>query len=232
MTELKLEVSSDAKQAPKRIALIRRDTPARLFGEREEIAFTAPHLLLREVILIQISLIVLALASLFFDAPLEEMANPYHTPNPAKSPWYFVGLQELLHYFPPVVAGVLLPALAVIAVAIIPYFQANLEVVGFYEREAKRRFAILSLFVGAVSALLVIYRVWPVLVPTLMVYVAIGIPLVPFVSARLKKRLERIPLADWIMIWFSTVTIVLTIIGALFRGPAWTWLWPWEGGPR
>ena len=50
-----------------------------------------------------------------WDAPLEELANPLQTPNPAKAPWYFLGLQELLHYFPPVVAGVLIPALVVLA---------------------------------------------------------------------------------------------------------------------
>jgi menaquinol-cytochrome c reductase cytochrome b/c subunit len=47
--------------------------------------------------------------SLIWDAPLEQLADPMHTPNPAKAPWYFLGLQELLHYFPPVVAGVLIP---------------------------------------------------------------------------------------------------------------------------
>ena len=55
------------------------------------------------------------------------------TPNPAKAPWYFLGLQELLHYFPPVVAGVLIPDLVVIvALIVIPYFNINVEAEGVW----------------------------------------------------------------------------------------------------
>ena len=50
--------------------------------------------------------IALVWIALIFNAPLEGLADPSHTPNPAKAPWYFLGLQEMLHYFPPVVAGV------------------------------------------------------------------------------------------------------------------------------
>jgi hypothetical protein len=48
------------------------------------------------------------------------------TPNPAKAPWYFLGLQELLHYFPPVVGGVLIPTMVVLALIVIPYFGINI----------------------------------------------------------------------------------------------------------
>ncbi len=68
--------------------------------------------------------------SLFWDAPLEGLADPMQTPNPAKAPWYFLGLQELLHYFPPVVGGVLIPTLVVIALIVIPYFNVNVEAAG------------------------------------------------------------------------------------------------------
>src|SRR6266581_3788821 len=76
---------------------------------------TFPHLIVREVILFQIVVIGLALAAILFDAPLQGIANPLETPNPAKAPWYFLGLQELLHYFPPVVSGVLMPTLVLAA---------------------------------------------------------------------------------------------------------------------
>ena len=88
---------------------------------------TFPHLILREVILFQVVVIALVTVSLLVDAPLEGIANPVETPNPAKAPWYFLGLQELLHYFPPVVAGVLLPALVVMALVVIPYARVNLN---------------------------------------------------------------------------------------------------------
>jgi hypothetical protein len=73
--------------------------------------------------------------SLFFNAPLEGIADPTHTPNPAKAPWYFLGLQELLHYFPPVVAGVLVPTLLIIALVVIPYFNINIEANGLFLKD-------------------------------------------------------------------------------------------------
>jgi len=230
VTPYRLEPASDAKAVPKRLALLRRETPARLLEDRQELATTAPHLLLREVILVQVVVVLLALCSLLIDAPLEGIADPYHTPNPAKAPWYFVGLQELLHYFPPVVAGVLLPALVIIAIVVIPYFRTNVEVLGVYERPWKRTAAALSLLVLGVGGLLVAYRVWPVLAPTLIVYLLAVLPALPACPAGLRHRLGKVPLADWIMVWFVTVALVLTLIGVLFRGPEWSWTWPWRSG--
>ncbi len=230
MSRYVLESNSDAREVPKRVALIRREEPARLLEDRQELVTTAPHLLLREVILIELVVIVLALVSLRFDAPLEGIADSFHTPNPAKAPWYFVGLQELLHYFPPIVAGVLLPALVVVAMVVIPYFRTNVDLVGLYERPWKRLLAALTVATAAVSALLVAYRVWPVLVPTLAVYLLLLLPALPFVPRRVRRRLGRVPLADWIMVWFVAVAVVLTLIGILFRGPGWSWSWPWREG--
>jgi len=230
MSRFELERNSDAGAVPKRLALLRPETAARLLDNREETTTSAPHLLLREVILIQVLVVVLALVSLIFDAPLEGIADSYHTPNPAKAPWYFVGLQELLHYFPPVVAGVLLPALIVLAIAVVPYFRTNVVIVGFHEPPAKRKLLLLTALVGAVSALLAAFAVWPVLVPTLIVYLLLIAPVLPFLNNRLRRRLARIPLADWIMVWFVAVALILTLIGVLFRGPGWSWTWPWREG--
>ena len=229
MTDHVVERTSDARAVPKRIALIRRETPARLLEDPQELTTAAPQLLLREMIRVQLGLVALALVSLLFDAPLEGIADPLHTPNPAKAPWYFVGLQELLHYFPPVVAGVLLPTLAVIGLVMIPYFRINLEVVGLYERAWRRDLTSLSILAAAVTVLLVVYRVWPVLVPTLVVYVLVALPALPSCPAAARRRLGRVPLADWLMSWFVAVAVVLTVIGVLFRGPGWSWVWPWQG---
>jgi quinol-cytochrome oxidoreductase complex cytochrome b subunit len=230
VSEFRLEKNSDAKAVPKRIALIRPETPARLLEDREEVLMTAPHLLVREVILVQICLILLSVAALLFDAPLEGIADPSTTPNPAKAPWYFLGLQELLHYFPPVVAGVLLPALVVVGIVMIPYVRINLEAAGLYERPWKRTLGLLGLLTAAVCAVLIVYRVWAVLVPTLAVFSLMALPAVPLCPARWRLRLARIPLSDWIMTWFVSVATVLTLIGVLFRGPGWAWVWPWSQG--
>ena len=64
---------------------------------------------------------VLVFFSLLKNTPLEELANPLHTTNPAKAPWYFMGLQEMLEHMHPAMAGVLLPALAVLFLVAIPY---------------------------------------------------------------------------------------------------------------
>jgi hypothetical protein len=230
MTPYQLEPTSDAKALPKRLALLRREDPARLLEDRQELATTAPHLLLREVILIEVVVVALALCSLLFDAPLEAIADSYHTPNPAKAPWYFVGLQELLHYFPPVVAGVLLPTLVVIAMVVIPYFRTNVEVVGLYERPWQRTLIAMSALAAGVAGLLVAFRVWVVVVPTAVVYLLLALPALPFCPAALRHRLGRVPLADWIMTWFVAVALVLTLIGVLFRGPGWIWTLPWREG--
>ena len=70
---------------------------------------TYPHLLVRKAIVFEVLIIAMVIVALFWDAPLEQLANPLLTPNPAKAPWYFLGLQELLHFFPPFVAGILIP---------------------------------------------------------------------------------------------------------------------------
>jgi len=230
VSDLRLESGSDAGRVPVRVALVRRDAPARLLEDREETRLTAPHLLVREVILVELCLVILAVVSLLFNAPLEGIADPTTTPNPAKAPWYFLGLQELLHYFPPVVAGVLLPALVVMGIVVIPYVRINLESVGVYERRPRRTLLLVSLVVVLVCALLASYEVWPVLVPTLLLYALMLLPALPACPAGLKDRLGRVPLSDWIMTWFVTVATVLTLIGVLFRGPGWSWIWPWREG--
>ncbi|MGR3309271.1 MAG: hypothetical protein ACUZ77_00705 [Candidatus Brocadiales bacterium] len=80
-----------------------------------------PHLTFRELIATMVVTLVLMWISMFFDAPLEELANPSKTPNPAKAPWYFVGLQELLVYFDPWIAGVAIPALIIVGLMAIPF---------------------------------------------------------------------------------------------------------------
>jgi len=65
---------------------------------------------------------VLFIFSLFFDAPLEDLANPFVTPNPGKAPWYFTGIQELIHYTnKPVIPAIIIPLLIVLWLFLIPY---------------------------------------------------------------------------------------------------------------
>ncbi len=226
-TDFKVEHASDAKKVPKRVAFIKERIRARVRREDEDLRMTFPHLVVREVIAFEGLVIVLALISLFFNAPLEWIANPDHTPNPAKAPWYFLGLQELLHYFPPVVGGVILPALVVMALIVIPYFHVNLRTESMWEERPRGTLWGVLVAVAIISGALLLYRVYAVLVPTLIVTALMIIP-------RFTKRpslgyLRSRPLAWWIMTWFVVNVVILTVIGTLFRGPGWRWTWPWEG---
>src|SRR6201993_2817605 len=119
--------SSDAKKEPRRVVFVTKKTSAKVVGEPGPRLMAFPHLLIREAIVFQVLVIAMVIAALFWDAPLEQLANPLLTPNPAKAPWYFLGLQELLHFFPPFVAGILIPTLIVLALVVIPYFNVNVE---------------------------------------------------------------------------------------------------------
>jgi hypothetical protein len=189
---------------------------------------TVPHLVVREAIAFMVMVIVLALLSLFFNAPLEWIANPEHTPNPAKAPWYFLGLQELLHYFPPIVAGVILPTLAVLALIVIPYFRVNVNREGLWESDRNRKLILVLSAAGALSVLLFIYHVYAMLIPTVVVASVMVAPAFLRRSGGIFAWLGSRPLSWWIMTWFVIVVIVLTAIGTLFRGPEWSWTWPWK----
>ncbi len=226
--EFDVERSGDAKKRPKRLAFIKKRTSAKVRKDEEEMVMTVPNLVGREIIAFEVMVIVLALLSLLFNAPLEWIANPQHTPNPAKAPWYFLGLQELLHYFPPVVAGVILPALAVIALIVIPYVKINLKGEGLWKERRQGTFITVVLSVGLVSVVLLLYKVYVMLVPTLILT---GIMLVPYFSksqGRFVQWLGSRPLSWWIMTWFVIVVVSLTTVGTLFRGPEWSWTWPWN----
>src|ERR1700758_5252073 len=131
-------VDSNAKKSPRRIVFITRRTSAQVKTETEEQIQTFPEVLFRAAIAIEVLAIVLIWTALMFDAPLEGLADPSHTPNPAKAPWYFLGLQEMLHYFPPVVAGVLIPTLVVMALIVIPYFNINIEAAGLFTKDRQK----------------------------------------------------------------------------------------------
>src|SRR5438270_7129940 len=111
-------VDANAKKSPRRIVFITRLTSAQVKAETEDQIQTFPEVLFRGAVAVMALAVVLVWIALMFNAPLEGLADPSHTPNPAKAPWYFLGLQEMLHYFPPVVAGVLVPGLVVLALLV------------------------------------------------------------------------------------------------------------------
>ncbi len=97
-----------------------------------------PHLLLEEFVALLVITVFLTVFSTFVDAPLRELANVNLTPNPSKAPWYFLGLQELLRYFHPMIAGVLIPGIGLGILMAYPYIDKNPSV-----RPQNRRFSIM-----------------------------------------------------------------------------------------
>ncbi|HEV2215900.1 MAG TPA: hypothetical protein VGR64_11465, partial [Terracidiphilus sp.] len=174
--------------------------------------------------------LALVLISLLWDAPLEGLADPLQTPNPAKAPWYFLGLQELLHYFPPVVGGVLIPTLVVIALIVIPYFNVNIQAEGLWVRNKPRRLRMLAIVTAALTAFLAVMKVWVLLAATLPMaaLMAWSAGATPDAPSRLRQWLFSKPLSFWIMTWFLIQAVLLTIIGVYFRGAGWEWVWPWN----
>jgi menaquinol-cytochrome c reductase cytochrome b/c subunit len=130
-----------------------------------------PHLLAAEFVSLILMTAFLVIFSTFKDAPFRELANPNLTPNPSKAPWYFLGLQELLRYFHPQVAGVTIPGLGLFGLMALPYADKN---------------------------------------PS---------------SQPNRRKLAIILFTIFMMFWS-----ILVILGVLFRGPGYNFIWPWKTG--
>ena len=220
-------IDSDALRSPRRIVFLTKKTSAKVTGEPPKQVMAYPHLLLREAMTLEGLTIVLVLLALFWNAPLEQVANPLLTPNPAKAPWYFLGLQELLHYFPPVVAGILIPGLVVIALVVVPYFEVNIKGESFWAVNDRRRLLVSAAVLVSLLILLSLFEAWTVIVPTLL----LGLPFLAGYSSSAqsgpaRRYLHSRPLSWWVMTWFISVALTLTLVGTFFRGPGWSWVWP------
>ena len=242
-------VGSDQRKAPVRVAFVTRRTSAQVKAVDEPQLQSFPEVLFRAAIVIEILASILVIISLFFNAPLEGLADPSHTPNPAKAPWYFLGLQELLHYFPPVVAGVLVPTLVVIALIVIPYFNINIEAAGLFTKDRDRRlriFWIAAILLGIFFFGFGLYKFKPheslvdsesfqfFLVAILPTGIAVGLMALaattaPASPSKFRRSLAAKPLSFWVMSWFLFELVVLTAVGTFFRGPGWSLVWPWSG---
>lgn len=151
------------------LGVVPREVETRAEQEPDETVFTWPHFLVRHVVVAAGTVAVVFALAIVFDAPLQDMANPNLTPPVAKAPWYFAGLQELLSHVHPMVAGVLVPGIALLFLAALPFLDRSK---GWRLRD--RKVVVVAFVVIAVAAL------------------------------------------------------ILTLVGALFRGPEWSWSWPWS----
>jgi len=117
--------SSATQRRYRTLAVVKQEAITRVEKPLEDSVFVWPHLLVRELFAATVGMVMVTLRSLAIDAPLQTPADPNTTPNPAKAPWYFLGLQELLHYFEPNSAGVMIPGMTLLALIVLPYVDRN-----------------------------------------------------------------------------------------------------------
>ena len=120
---------------------------ARLTEQVPDKVHTWPYLVRLEMLVGTLTMAFMTLWSIVVDAPLEEPANPTKTPNPSKAPWYFLGLQEMLVFFDPWHAGVVLPTFIILGLMVIPYIDINPKGNGYYCWK-DRKWEILTFILG------------------------------------------------------------------------------------
>src|ERR671920_1794563 len=158
------------------LALVKQDAVVRVQKEPDDTVMTWPHLLSIEFLAAGVMSIFLLMMGLFINAPLEELANGNVTPAVAKAPWYFLGLQELLAYFHPTVAGVLVPTFILVGAALVPFIDRGPNGDGGSSRPSDRKTGVVLFSLFCIAGL------------------------------------------------------VITFIGAFFRGPGYAWALPWVSG--
>ena len=214
-----------------------------LENPKPERVTTIPNLVHREFIFAVAWTAALLIFAMLVPAPLEGIANPALSPNPAKSPWYFMGLQELLLHFHPLVGAIVLPSLAIIGIFTLPFFDLNPKSVGVYFRSQRGR----SLTVLAVGIALIATPVWVLLdeyvlnwtlwLPTWNTLlsnglISLAVVLLPILY--LDNWVHKSFNADteervlFIASFIFTAFIVLTVVGIFFRGPGMNLYLPWN----
>lgn len=211
--------------------------------ERVERVTTIPHLVSRELVFAVVMLALIVLWASWVNAPLEAAADPDHSPNPAKAAWYFMGLQELLLHFHPVFAAIVIPGVALTALALLPYTRFDMDAEGIWFRSQHGRWLAL---VGAVFGLVTtpvfvlldeVVIDWPSLMPGLPTVISNGwvpfallvLGLIAYYSVlRGLLRATRCEARQSLFVALVTAFVVLTVIGIAFRGEGMALMWPWE----
>ena len=163
-------IPSPKKGAPDKhrlLALVPPEGIQRVERQQGDRVHTWPHFLLEEFIAMLILFAGMLIFSSFINAPLRELANPNLTPNPSKAPWYFLGLQELLRYFHPMVAGIVIPTFILVGLAAVPYVDRNPSTKPGDRKVAITMFTLLFMFGATLTIIGSFFRgpgynwVWP-----------------------------------------------------------------------
>ncbi len=208
----------------------------------DDTVFSFPIVVLWEIVLLLGVTLFIFLFSLIKQAPLETIANPLVTTDPAKAPWYFMGLQELLEHMHPLVAGILIPTVLVLFLVALPYIDHSREGAGvwFTSKRGKRIVGLTALYTLIVMPIFIaLDNAYPLremlrtavpewlaqgLIPALIIAVIVLLPVL--VLGFRKPTVREVMLALFTVMFVSA--IVFTLSGFLFRGPGFKMYLPWQ----
>lgn len=202
-----------------------------------------PDLVLKELVTGLILLASVFMISVFFNAPLLDRADPAFSPNPAKAPWYFMGVQELLMHFHPFFSAILIPLLFIIGLIWLPFirFDKEYEGVWFFNDKGKKLVLLATIMSGisviisvVISEFLIDIDSWFPEIPQI-----IGSGLIPFsliiglfviLLYFIKKRFNtnRSEFVLFVMTFLMVAYFIFSIVGIFFRGPGMQLVWPWH----
>ena len=240
----------DEAKRQKLLELVRGRALARPTDLAEDEVMVWPSLVVVEAVCATVFLLLLIAVSVLFSAPLTAQANPNQTPNPSKAPWYFLNLQELLLHMNAGVAGVIIPTLALGALAAIPYFDRSPLGVGILGTSAKGRkiAAFTAVFTTVVLIGMIVLDeasgrtqfgigaflrtqfgapefVYNQILPVGIIMATIAV-LVVLVQVIFKPTRREMIIA--LFTGFVVTFIVLTISGTSFRGEGQDLVFPWQ----
>ncbi|MEA2594977.1 MAG: menaquinol-cytochrome c reductase cytochrome b/c subunit [Thermomicrobiales bacterium] len=242
----------DEAKRQKLLELVRGRALARPTDLAEDEVMVWPSLVVVEAVCATVFLGILTFLSIFVSAPLTEHANTNQTPNPSKAPWYFLNLQELLLHMNPGLAGVIVPTVALGAIAAIPYVDRSPLGVGILGTSAKGRKIIgfTTVFTTVIIIVMIVadefmgsehFQGWgikkwlqdqgaPELVygtifPSIVMLGMIG-ALMAMVQVLFRPTRREMIIA--LFTGFFVTYWVLTVFGTSFRGPSQNLTWPWD----
>ncbi len=204
---------------------------------------TIPYLIRRETVWALSWIAIILTFSVFVSAPLEGIADPNLSPNPAKAPWYFMGLQELLLHFHPFVAAIVIPSLALAGIISLPFLDHLTDHEGIWFRSGRGR-SLAMLAAGCSLALSSAWIVaddlfldwaawlgnWPTIISNGFIPLAIAVMVLALLDLWVDKGLDG-TLEERVLFLFTFLAVslvVLTIVGIFFRGPGMELMWPWS----
>lgn len=241
----------DEQKRQKLLELVRGRALARPTDLADDEVMVWPSLVVVEAVCAVIFLAILTILSVTVNAPLLERANPNQTPNPSKAPWYFLNLQEMLLHMDAGLAGVIVPTVALVLIAAIPYFDRSPLGVGILGTSTKGRqiIAFSAVFTTVVLTGMILLDEaigrgtqfglgryaqdelglpeWfgGIFLSTVIMLIAIGV-LVVLVRGIFRPTTRELTIA--LFTGFFVAYWVLAIYGTSFRGPGQDLTWPWD----